>query len=141
MDSRSNLYAWRSIPKGRDALQRGARWRVRNGESIKIWQHFWFPRKHPPQVVSYPIKSMENSTMATLIDENTRQWNEGLIDGIFCQDICESLLGTYVNIELANPLTKSSLFVIRQIQDVFNASTNKVSSSSVKAMQVCPRNK
>lgn len=35
-DSRSGSYAWRSILKGRDVLQRGARWRVGNGESIKI---------------------------------------------------------------------------------------------------------
>ena len=54
----------------------------------------------------------------------------------YCQDICESMLGTYVNIELANPLTKCILLVIGQIQDVFNASRNKVLSSSVKAMQV-----
>ena len=53
-----------------------------------------------------------------------------------CQDICESMLETYVNIELANLLTKCTLLIIGQIQDVFNASRNKVSSSSVKAMQV-----
>ena len=58
-----------------------------------------------------------------------------------CQDICESMLGTYINIELVNPLTKCTLLVIGQIQDVFNASRNKVSSLSVKAMQVYPRNK
>ena len=57
-----------------------------------------------------------------------------------CQDICDLMLGTYVNLELANPLTKHTLLIIRQIQDVFNALRNKVSSSSVKAVQVYPRN-
>ena len=85
-DSRSASYAWRSILKGREVLQRGARWRVGNGESIKIWQHSWLPRKHPPQVLSYPISSMENAKVAVLIDESTRQWNEELIDGIFASD-------------------------------------------------------
>ena len=46
------------------------------------------------------------------------------------------MLGIYVNIELANPLTKRNLLVIGQIQDVFNVSRNQVSSSSVKVMQV-----
>ena len=32
------------------------------------------------------------------------------------------MLGTYVNVELANPLTKCTLLVIWQIQDVFNTS-------------------
>ena len=36
-DIRYGSYAWRSILKGRDVLQRGARWRVGNGEKIKIW--------------------------------------------------------------------------------------------------------
>ena len=46
-DSRSSSYAWRSILKGRDVLQRGARWRIGNGESIKIWQHFLAPKEAP----------------------------------------------------------------------------------------------
>ena len=37
-------------------------------------------------MVSYTLESMENSTVATLTDENTRQWNERLIDGIFAQE-------------------------------------------------------
>ena len=51
------------------------------------------------------------------------------------------MLGTYVNIELANPLTKHNLLVIGKIQDVFDTSRNKVSKSSVKVMQVYPKNK
>ena len=47
------------------------------------------------------------------------------------------MLGIYVKLELANPLTKCTLLVIWQIQDVFNSLRNKVSSLSVKAMQVC----
>ena len=47
---------------------------------------FWLHRKHPPQVMSYPIESLENSTVAVLINETTRQWNEELIDGVFACD-------------------------------------------------------
>ena len=50
----------------------------------------------------------------------------------FCQDICDLMLGTYVNLELANPLTKCTLLVIGQIQDVFNTSKNKSSSLVLK---------
>ena len=67
-------------------LQRGARWRVGNGDSIKIWQHSWLPRKHPPQLLSYPSSFMENAKVAMLIDGSTRQWNEELIGGIFASD-------------------------------------------------------
>ena len=47
-ESRSGSYAWRSILHDRDVLSMGVRWRVGNKESIKIWQHNWLPRKHPP---------------------------------------------------------------------------------------------
>ena len=36
-DSRMGSYAWKSILRGRDIIQRGARWRVGNGENINIW--------------------------------------------------------------------------------------------------------
>ena len=35
-NSRMGSYAWKSILRGRDIIQRGARWRVRNGENINI---------------------------------------------------------------------------------------------------------
>ena len=49
-----------------------------------------------------------------------------------CQDIYDLMLGTYVKIKLANLLTKHTLLVIGQIQDVFNTSKNKSSSLVLK---------
>ena len=37
-NSRLGSYAWRSILRGRDVILSGARWRVGNGQRIKIWQ-------------------------------------------------------------------------------------------------------
>ena len=85
-DSRSASYAWRSILKGRDVLQGGVRWRVGDGKSIKIWQDYWLPRKHSPQVLSYPLESMENASVSALIIAGTRRWNEEMIDGIFAPE-------------------------------------------------------
>ena len=44
------------------------------------------------------------------------------------------MLGTYVNVELANPLTKRTLLVIWQIQDVFNTSRTKF---QVQVLKTC----
>lgn len=58
-DSRTWSCAWRSTLKGRDVIQRRARWQYGNGKTIKIWQHGWIPRKHSPLVASYQIKSWQ----------------------------------------------------------------------------------
>ena len=80
------LYDWRSILKGRDVIQRGARRRVGDGKSINIWQHRWIPRKLSSLVVSYPIESMDDCSVPVLINESARRWKEELIDGIFSQE-------------------------------------------------------
>ena len=75
-------YVWKSILKGREVIQIGARFQVGNGKSIKIWQHHWLPIKHPPLVTSPIIESMENATVDCLIDENTGKWDAKMLEGI-----------------------------------------------------------
>ena len=85
-DSRMGSYAWKSILRGRDIIQRGALWRIGNGEKINIWQQHWLPRKHPTQLRIYriyPLENFEDHTVATLFDPITRRWNEELVDGLF----------------------------------------------------------
>ena len=89
VDSKMGSYAWKSILRGRDIIQRGALWRVGNGDKINIWQQRWLPRKHPTQLPTCPIESFENHTVATLIDPSTRRWNEELVDGLFVTEDAE----------------------------------------------------
>ena len=55
-----------------------------------------------------------------------------------CQDIVYHVKNI-CHLELTNPLTKRTLLVIGQIQDVFNTLRNKSSSPSIETMQICPR--
>ena len=88
-DSRLGSYAWKSILRGRDIIQRGARWSVGSGENINIWQHRWLPRKHPPQFPIYPIDDFVNSMMDCLVDQTMRQWRADLVDGLFVAEDAE----------------------------------------------------
>ena len=76
-------HAWNSILHGRDVLLRGCCWRIGNGNSMRIGQHHWLPRKHPPLVLSPMVDTLADAKVAILIEENSRQWNHELIDGIF----------------------------------------------------------
>ena len=82
-DSRLGSYAWKSKLRGKDIIQRGARWRVGSEENINICQHRWLPRKHPPQFPICPIDNFANSTVDRLIDRTMRQWRANLVDGLF----------------------------------------------------------
>ena len=78
-NSRMGSYAWKSILRGRDIIQRGTLWRIGSGGKKNIW----LPRKHPMQLPTCPLESFENHTVATLFDPITRSWNEELVDGLF----------------------------------------------------------
>ena len=82
-DSRMGSYAWKSILRGRDIIQRGALWRIGNGEKINIWQQCWLPRKHLTQLPISSLESFEDHIVATLFDPITLRWNEELVDGLF----------------------------------------------------------
>ena len=86
VDSRMGSYAWKSILRGRDVIQRGALWRVGSGEKINIWQHRWLPRKHPTLQPIFPLESFENHNVDSLIDPSTRSWNEQMVDGLFVEE-------------------------------------------------------
>ena len=73
VDSRMGSYAWKSILRGRDIIQRGALWKVGSGEKINIWQQRRLPRKHPTFLPTCPLESFENHTIDSLIDPSTRR--------------------------------------------------------------------
>lgn len=82
-NSRSSSYAWKSILHRRNVIERGSRRQIGNVKPMKVWQHSWLPIKHPPMVQLVIVDSMEEATVDILIDESTRHWNHGLIDGLF----------------------------------------------------------
>ena len=105
-DSRLGSYAWKSILRGRDIIKRQEIWRIGSGEKINIWQQCWLPRKHPPRQPMCPLESFENYTVDSLIDLNTRTWNEELIDGLFVEEDAELIK----KIPLSRAATKDTLY-------------------------------
>ena len=72
----------KSILYGRGVIEKGVRWRIGDGCSVKIWQHHWLLIKHPTQISS-PIESMKSAIVDLLIDADTWSWNSSNIDGLF----------------------------------------------------------
>ena len=82
-DSSSGSCAWRSILKGREVLARGARWRVGNGKSIKIWDDPWLPSLEHPRILSPVIDGLQEATVDCLINPTPRSWDRDAFLGYF----------------------------------------------------------
>ncbi|XP_075633396.1 uncharacterized protein LOC142605854 [Castanea sativa] len=79
----SGWYAWRSILKARKVVLLGARWRIGNGSSVKIFKDSWLLGTHSGRVLSPVSVLLEEATVDLLIDRDSRWWNTNLVDLIF----------------------------------------------------------
>ena len=57
----------------------GMRWRLGNGKSIDIYNDNWLPRKGSAKIVSSHVPSLQGAKVATLINLNTRTWDQRLL--------------------------------------------------------------
>ena len=76
-------YLWRSICDSKVVLKAGLRWRVGNGELIKIWKDKWLPCPTTYRVISPRQVLEENATVERLINRDTMQWRGELLDSVF----------------------------------------------------------
>ena len=61
----------------------GARWRIGNGHSVRVFHDCWLPREGSGRIIS-PASSLHiDSMVADLIDESTGWWNGRLLDSCF----------------------------------------------------------
>lgn len=82
-ESSSGSYAWQSILYGRDVIHRGVHQHIRTSRKVRVWQHHWLPRKHPPLLYSPVVEGLEDATVDLLIEIETRTWNVELIYDLF----------------------------------------------------------
>ena len=68
VDSLNASYAWRSILKGWDMLKEGMRWRVGDGNSIRVWTDPWLPSDFWPFVSSPVAQDFGEAKVVNLID-------------------------------------------------------------------------
>ncbi|KAH9684606.1 putative reverse transcriptase/RNA-dependent DNA polymerase [Citrus sinensis] len=70
-------FIWRSVLWGRQVIQKGSRWRIGNGENVKVYKSNWIPRPSTFRPISAPTMAPD-TTVAELIDSE-QHWKEKLI--------------------------------------------------------------
>ena len=76
----SGSYAWQSILKARLVIEAGSMWRVGDGSTIRVYWDKWLLGNFPSKINS-PQKSAPGDVhVASLIDQDTKQWDCAKID-------------------------------------------------------------
>ena len=78
------FFAWKSIMQVREVISNGARWRIRDGKDIRIWQHRWIPSSRGGKVLS-PRLDYSLEVIQDLFIPGTKNWDSKLIDRHFLQ--------------------------------------------------------
>lgn len=76
-------YLWRSIMSAQHFVRRGLRWRVGNGDKIRIWADKWLPTPSTFKVTS-PMNLLEEHAWACeLINCNCGEWKAEVVKSVY----------------------------------------------------------
>jgi hypothetical protein len=95
-------YAWRNIIKAREMLERGLIWRVRNGESNRVWGNKWLIGNPPYKVQSIVLDWNPDMRVCDLIDRDSGWWKVGAIRDFFLSSDVEAICNLALS-PLRNP--------------------------------------
>ncbi|XP_058732849.1 uncharacterized protein LOC131604425 [Vicia villosa] len=76
-------YAWRSIIGAREVVQRGACWRIGNGEKVNILKDRWIPKNTGFKVQPGGINVEDSARVCDIIDRDNRCWKIEDIQSMF----------------------------------------------------------
>lgn len=118
LDSIKGSYAWRSVLHGREALRKGARWRVGNGEDISIWGEAWLPSILTPQVNNPMGIDFLKIKVSSLINPHTQNWDMDLLQAMFQPEEVQlirsiSLGNAFARDKVVWPYSQSSVYLVK----------------------------
>ncbi|KAM6574521.1 hypothetical protein CsatA_022848 [Cannabis sativa] len=106
---------WKGIVWGREIIYEGARWRIGNGITIRVWQDKWLPRPNGT-ITHRPLDANPNTIVSSLL--NTKEdWNEDIINKYFHKEDVPWILGIPIDIHsedtLVWPFTKDGHYIVK----------------------------
>ncbi|XP_058764694.1 uncharacterized mitochondrial protein AtMg00310-like [Vicia villosa] len=79
----NSSFARRSILRPRDVVSRGTRWRIGNGESVRIWNNNWILENPRFKVLSHIGNRDRDVKVNDLIDVDLGTWNTARVHVVF----------------------------------------------------------
>ena len=119
-EAKANMvsFAWKSILKGRDTIQKGVKWRVGNGWSIKVFKDHWLPCEGSGRFLSLPLDHDPDQKVADLIDHKLHCWNSELVGDIFLPLEAKVILAIPLSLidtpdRLFWPMNRSGVYTVK----------------------------
>ncbi|CAL1396674.1 unnamed protein product [Linum trigynum] len=85
-------YVWRSLMSAQDFIHRGTRWRIGNGDQVRIWGDKWLSNSAEGFIPSPPKGLPVESRVSELIDTITEGWDPLVLDQCFPNDLIQTIL-------------------------------------------------
>jgi hypothetical protein len=85
-------YAWRGIWKARHILMNGCRWRIGNGDNIKVMNEPWLRDLEGAWVPSPQDQGVYNLNVNDLMIPNVRMWDKGKVESLFPMHVAKRIL-------------------------------------------------
>lgn len=89
-------FVWTGIWQAKEALCRGFRWVVRNGETIVATRDPWLAKKQDFRVEYLPMYEGRNEKVSTLFYPESKIWDSDKVKGLFSRDDALAILATNV---------------------------------------------
>ena len=101
------------------SLEKGLRWRVGNGESIRVWADKWLPTSSTYTVISPRVFLQANTRVSKLIEASTTSWKTSIVDALFLSHEVE----TIKSIPLSSRLPANKLVWTKTSNGLFSVSS------------------
>ncbi|XP_058733791.1 uncharacterized protein LOC131605427 [Vicia villosa] len=85
-------YAWRSIISARELVQRGTRWRIGNGDSVKVLSDNWLPNSSGFRVLGNARGVDQHTKVGDFIDRDLGCWDRDLVYSSFDPDVALQII-------------------------------------------------
>ncbi|KAI7996494.1 hypothetical protein LOK49_LG10G00769 [Camellia lanceoleosa] len=95
-------WVWASILKGRKVLNRGVRWQVINGKSIKFWKDKWVASSKKFRVKSLKPSGCSLSIVSEPINSASKCWNKTVLHSLVSHEEVEEICAIPIAIEDQN---------------------------------------
>ena len=100
LKGRNPSYVWRSLLAAQPIINRGMRWQVGDGKSIRIWKDKWIPTPSTFRVISPRTLQPLDQTADILIDADRGIWRADLVRELLINFEAKTILSIPLSIRV-----------------------------------------